>query len=249
MPECYLEARGDRLRGFARRILFARGTFEDLGPAALAVLRKHNPVRVGERGLAAPIGDSDPVHVREPGERLVEMPGELAWGPGSRVHDWGEEARIVGADEVLWLLFGDPRERRVGIDARARRIDDLERLRQCPDEVDRLGDRLLRLAGEAEDEAEVGRDAVLAEQSDERVQVPAPERLLSGLQQRIGRAVDRDRDMAVRLAHEVRCLARPGLRMPCKTVTRCRSSGRSNASSAKKIDTLLTPRGRAPCTV
>ena len=89
------------------------------------------------------------------------------------------------------------------IDARAGRVDDLDRLGQRADEADRLGDRLLGLAREAEDQAEVGRDAVLAEERDERIEVPSPERLLGGLEQRVGRAVDRDRDVPVRLAHEL----------------------------------------------
>ena len=94
------------------------------------------------------------------------------------------------SDEPFGLALGDPGQWRVRVHARSRRVHDLDRLRQGANELDRLGDRLLGLAREAEDQAEVGGDAVLAEERDEIVEMAATKRLLRRLEQLVGRAVD-----------------------------------------------------------
>ena len=134
-------------------------------------MRQDGPVRVGERRLPASVGDADAIDVRKVAKLLVEPSRELPRRPRPRVDGRRQERRVVGADEPLRLALGDPRQRRVRIDARAGGVDDLDRLGQRAHEVDRLGDRLLGLAGQAEDEPEVGRDAVLGEQRDQVVEM------------------------------------------------------------------------------
>ena len=229
MPERDLDTGGDRLRRLALRVV-VRGALEDLVPAGPAVLRQDGAVRVAERRLPACVGDADAVPRSGIAELRVESAGQLARWPRARVDD-----RASGRSGRRRRRGGRaPRSRSARAacaDRRARRPSRRPRSTPGSERTKSIVSAIVSSVspGRPKMSPRSAETLVLGEQRDERVQMASPEGLLRGLEQRVGRAVDRDRDVAVRLAHELgelgRERSRVEVRAPGDVLARARGRG------------------------